>query len=227
VSDDLDDIVPERRALVSTLVPPLLDGMDVLDLFSSQMPELATVPVARPWGRWRLVALFNWTESPIERELPEAVTLDERKAYHVVDFWDRRYFLMTPGSLRPVLHIPAHGVVLLGIRKVKPQPHLVTSTFHISQGAEITRYEVEGTSLELELTLGRQATGSMWLALPARPTHASLNGAVLPAKAIRAIASGVWSVTCRVDGAGTLAVDWTPEASPAEDADAPGGGSTT
>ena len=217
LSDDLDDIAPERRALASTLMPPLLDGMDVLDLFGSRMPELAVVPVARPWGRWRLIALFNWTETPVERELPDAVTLDERKAHHVVDFWERRYFLMVPGAPRPVLHIPAHGTVLLGIRQVKAQPHLVASTFHISQGAEITRYEADEDSLELELAPRRLATGAVWLALPARPTEATLDGTALPEKAIHAVASGVWSVTCRVDRVGTLTVAWKPEEPRADD----------
>ena len=218
LSDDLDNIAPERRALASMLVPPLLDGMDVQDLLSSRMPELAIVPVARSWGRWRLIALFNWTESPVERELPDAVTLDERKSHHVVDFWERRYFRMVPGSPRPVLHIPAHGVVLLGIHQVKPQPHLVASTFHISQGAEITRYEVHEHLFELELAPRRLATGAVWLALPDRPTRATLDGKVLPEKAIRAIASGVWSVACRVDRSGTLKVTWKPEEPQAEDA---------
>jgi hypothetical protein len=222
LSDDLDDIAPERRALAAMLMPPLLDGMDVPDLLSSRMPELAIVPVARPWGRWRLIGLFNWTETPVERELPGAVTLDERKAHHVVDFWERRYFRMVPGSPRPVLHIPAHGVVLLGIRQVKPSPHLVASTFHISQGAEITRCEVDEHLFELELAPRRLATGAVWLALPARPTQATLDGKVLPEKSIRAIASGVWSVTCRVDRSATLRVMWKPEEPRAEDVNTQG-----
>jgi len=222
LSDDLDDIAPERRALASTLMPPLLDGMDVLDLLSSRMPELAIVPVARPWGRWRLIGLFNCTETPVERELPDAVMLDGRRDHHVVDFWGRHYFLMVPGAPRPVLHIPAHGVVLLGIRQVKTQPHLVASTFHISQGAEITRCEVHEHLMELELAPRRLATGAVWLALPARPTQVTLDGKVLPEKAIRAIAYGVWSVTCRVDRSGTLKVRWAPEEPRAQDGNSQG-----
>jgi len=214
LSDDLDDVPPERRALAAALIPPLLDGMDVFDLLTNSSPELAVVPVARPWGRWRLVALFNWTEQPMERELPEAVSLDERKAYHVVDFWERRYFLMAQGALRPVLHLPPHGAVLLGIRKVREGPHLVATTFHISQGAEITRHEIAEQALALDLDLGRTAKGAVWLALPSRPSHAALNGDPLPDKAIRAIAPGVWSITCRIPNTATLAVSWAQDTSP-------------
>lgn len=208
LSDDLDDVPPERRALASVLVPPLLDGMDVPDLFEREMPELAVVPVARPWGRWRLVALFNWTDESIERELPEAVTLNERKAYHVVDFWEQRYLLLGPGALRPVLHLDPHGVVLLGLRSVQPDPHLVATTFHISQGGEVTRWELAKLELTLALDIGRFARGAVWLALPSRPTTVTLDGDVLPEKAVRAVASGIWSITCKINRTGTLRVQW-------------------
>ncbi len=211
LTDDLDNIPPERRALVAMLLPPLLDGMDVLDLFEKEMPEVAMVPVARPWGRWRLVALFNWMEDPVERELPHRVTLNERKAYHIVDFWERRYFLLGPGALRPVLHLPPHGVALLGIRSVQPDPHLVATTFHISQGGEITEWAVEKNALTLRLNLGRLAQGAVWLALPSRPTLVTLDDHELPCAAVRAVASGVWSITFRVRGAGTLRIVWDPQ----------------
>jgi hypothetical protein len=76
--------------------------------------------------------------------------------------------------------------------------------------------------MELELAPRRLATGAVWLALPARPTQVTLDAKVLPEKAIRAIASGVWSVTCRVDRSGTLKVGWTPEEPRAQDANTQG-----
>lgn len=210
LSDDLDDLPPERRQLVSTLFPPLLDGFDVPSLFESATPETAIVPVARPWGRWRLVALFNWSEDEVERELPASVHLDERKAYHLVDFWAQRYLMMGPGALRPVMHIPPHGVALLGLRSVKDQPHVVGSTFHISQGREITLCELSNDSLSVTIELGRVAEGAVWFALPARPRTVHLNGKPLGERAVRAIASGVWAVNCRIAGSGTLNLNWSP-----------------
>lgn len=229
LSDDLDNLPPAWRQMVSVLFPPLLDGLDVPDLFANPMPEMAVVPVARSWGRWRLVALFNWSTEEVERELPDAVVLDDRKAYHLVDYWAQRYLLLGPGAIRPVVHIPSHGVALLGLRQVKLGPHIVSSTFHISQGAEISHFEAQthkrsaaqdgtfedgdgasGPDSQLSLTvdIGRVAKGSIWLSLPARPKAVSLGGEPLPDKAVRAIAAGVWSVTCRIAGSGTLTLDW-------------------
>lgn len=208
LSDVLDALPPEQKAAAAVLFPPLLDGMDVLDLFEEPMPSVAIVPVARPWARWRLIALFNWTEEPIERELPEDVALSERRAYHVVDFWEHRYFLMGPGALRPVLHIPPHGVVLLGLRPVKPEPHLIATTLHISQGGEITEWHLEDGLLTLTLELARFAQGEVWLSLPTRPHTVILNGEQLPDSAVRAVASGIWSIACRVPRTGVLQVHW-------------------
>jgi alpha-galactosidase len=209
LSDDLDDIAPERRALAAVIFPQILDGMDVLDLLETAMPEVVMVPVARPWGRWRLIGLFNWGEEPVERELPASIPLSERKAYHVVDFWDRRYFLMGSGGMRPVLHIPPHGVVLLSLRPVKPDPHLVATTFHISQGGEVTAWSAHEGVAEISISLGRLAEGAVWLDLPSRPQAAFLNDAPLPDRAIRAVASGIWSVTCRINRTATLRVTWS------------------
>jgi alpha-galactosidase len=206
LSDDLDDLPVERRAMAATLFPPLLDGMDALDLTEAPMPEVVVVPVARPWGRWRLVALFNWSEVPVERDLPDAVKLGPRQAYHVVDFWEQRYHLLDPGALRPVLHVPAHGVVLLGLRPVKPEPHLVATTFHISQGGEIAQWSSRAEELRISIELGRVARGAVWLALPARPEHVYLDEVELPEKAVRAVAHGVWSIQCRINHTGTLRI---------------------
>ena len=213
LSDKLDDIPPERRAMVAALFPPMLDGMDVTDLMDHTMPDTCVVPVARPWGRWRLVALFNWSDAPVERELPESVPINERKAYHIVDFWERRYLWMEPGAFRPVLQIPSHGVVLLGVRSAKPQPQLVATTFHISQGGEVTDWESGPDSLQVTLEIGRLARGAVWLSLPRRPSEVTLDGQALPESAVHAVASGVWSVSCQLVCVGTLRIRWSTTSS--------------
>ncbi len=208
LSDDLDTLPVSRRAWAAALLPSLLEGMDVLDLFAQEMPETVTAPVARPWGHWQLVGLFNWSDAPVERALPEDVHLNRQKAYHMVDFWERRYFRFEVGADLPVLHLPPHGVVLLSLRPLEPPPQLVATTFHISQGAEITAWTAEFNKVTLTLSLERVAQGEVWLALPTRPTAATLNGAALPTEAIRTVSPGIWSVTCRVRHTAHLQVMW-------------------
>lgn len=211
LSDDLESLLPERRAMVAALLPPLSEGMDTLDLYQNEMPEEVLVPVARSWGRWSLVGLFNWRNEPVERTLPAGLSLDPKKMYHMLDFWERRYLRLEPGSQSPVFHLPPHGAVLLGIRKVETGTHLVGTTFHISQGAEITEWEPDVNALSLNIALGRLAHGEVWLALPARPKAAFLNDKPLPENAVRTVASGVWAVSFYVNRTGTLRVNWIPK----------------
>ncbi len=208
LSDDLEALPLERRAMVAALFPSLLDGMDVLDLFQKEMPEEVVVPIARAWGHWRLVGLFNWSDAPVERTLPVDLSLDKRKPYHLFDFWERRYLRVEPGALPPVFHLPPHGAVLLGIRPVVSDAHLVTTTFHISQGAEITEWKLEAGAVSLTLEVKRLARGEVWLALPTRPKSAFLNDKPLPDDAVRIVATGVWAVTCYINRRGALRVTW-------------------
>ena len=154
------------------------------------------------------MGLFNWQAEPVERTLPAALPLDERKDYHIVDFWERRYFRFKAGAVLPVLHIPPHGVALLGVRAVKPVPQLVATTFHISQGAEITVWEAGATTLTLSLKLGRLAQGKIWLSLPAHPTAAFLNDKPLPANAIHTMSAGIGSIAGRINRVAELRVEW-------------------
>ena len=210
LSDDLDNLLPERRAWAAALFPQLLDGMDVLDLFESAMPEVVVVPVARPWGRWQLIGLLNWSADPVEVMLPDPIQLDPRKAYHLVDFWERRYVQLRPGALRPVFHLAPHGASLLGLRMVSADPHLVATTFHISQGAEVNQCAVEPTRMTLSIDIGRRASGELWLALPSRPSVVAVGDQQLSPDAVRAIAAGVWAIPCRINRSAVIVVDWAP-----------------
>jgi alpha-galactosidase len=208
LSDKLDALSPERRALVAALFPSLLEGMDVLDLFQKEMPEEVVVPIARPWGRWRLVGLFNWSDAPVERTLPADLPMDQRKPYHIFDFWERRYLRLEPGAMQPVFHLPPHGAVLLGIRPAQSIPHLIATTFHISQGAEITEWQLQDSDLTLAIDLQRLAKGEVWLALPSRPPSVLLNEKPLNEDAVHAVASGVWAVRFYVNRQASLRVTW-------------------
>jgi alpha-galactosidase len=199
LADDLDHLPQQHRANAAKLFPLLHEGMDVLDLFSRTMPEEVVVPVMRPWGHWTLVGLFNWSDQPVERTLPTDIPLQSNRAYHFMDFWNERYLYMPPGAVRPVLHLAPHGVALLSIRPAQSGPHLVGTTFHISQGAEITLWEADQEIVRLSLELRRLGLGEVWLALPSRPPSVMQNGQELPTSAVRAIASGVWAVKCAVN----------------------------
>ncbi|MBN1260083.1 MAG: alpha-galactosidase [Anaerolineae bacterium] len=194
LSDDLSQLRPEHVGVAAALSPPLLEGMDALDLFSRGMPREVVAPVARPWGNWQLVGLFNWGDAAVERALPRCLPgLDLQRDYHIVDFWNRQYQKLRSGSPLPEFRIPAHGCVLLGVRVVKPAPQLVGTTFHLSQGGEIESWETRENLATLTMNLGRLADGEVWLSLPETPKAAFINDEPLARERIYAIFPGVWA----------------------------------
>jgi alpha-galactosidase len=213
LSDDLSGLSPGRREIAAALLPPLIEGMDVLDLFSSEMPRTVIAPVSRPWGHWRLLGLFNWDAKPVQRVLPQSLLdIDRRREYHVVDFWNRRYIRFNPADGgppgKPSFVLPAYGGVLLGVRPIEQGPHLVATTFHISQGAEVMAWEVSPSQVSLSLSIGRLARGEVWLALPSRPRAVFWNDENLPDSAVRAVVRGVWAIRFWLNRKGTLHVEY-------------------
>ncbi len=209
LSDDLSEVPAERRALAATLLPPLIEGMDVLDLFRAPMPAEIVTPVARAWGNWQLVALFNWESDSEPRSLPGALpAFDPRRDYHIVDFWNRRYQRLGAGEALPTFMLGAHDCALLSVRPVKAGPQLVGTTFHISQGGEVLRWEQEGERVRMELRLDRIAVGEIWLALLESPRTVMLNGQPLSEGAVRGVARGIWAIHFRLEHSGILEVGW-------------------
>lgn len=212
LSDDLARLSLERRQIAAALLPPLQEEGGALDLFRRSLPEELHVPMVRPWERWQLIGLFNWEDQPVERGLPRDLPgMDAKRAYHIVDFWHRRYLRREIGMPYPTFTLPPHGAVLLGLRPVRPTPQLVGTTFHISQGGEVTAWECSAQAVTLSLDLNRTAAGEVWLALPRSPTATIWEGQPLLPEAVRAVAPGVWAVACQVIRHGTLRVEWAAE----------------
>jgi alpha-galactosidase len=216
LSDDLSELSSERQTIASALLPPKIERMEVLDLFEEEMPGQVITPVARHWGSWTLIGLFNWTDEPVKRALPVAQIpdFDPQGDYHVIDFWNRTYLRLTPDEPRPSFALPPHGGCLLSLRPVEPGAHVVGTTLHISQGGEGVRWRNEPGWATFTLNLGRVAQGEVWLAVPSRPIEAVWNDERLDRRAIRAIAPGVWGFQVRVPRRGALKVTWdAPEQS--------------
>lgn len=209
ISDDLEQVTPECRSLIAVLFPPLLEGLDAVDLFESSMPELAVVKMARSWGHWQLVGLFNWSDDYVERDLPSSLGLDIQNEYHLVDFWDKRYFRIKQENAWPVIHLDPHSVVLLSLRPViEHHAHIVGSTFHISQGGEISDFNLAENSLTAQVNLERTSQGSVWLALPSKPGEVYINDVRLDSSVVRTIAVGIYAITFTVKGSAHMRVTW-------------------
>jgi alpha-galactosidase len=176
-SDDLRKLNPERLRWISRLVPNLGLRGSPLGLLEKDMPERYQVRFEALGQTWQDVGLFNWSDRPANciikfGELGLAVG----SPVHVFDFWSRRYWRITyPMMVFP--DVPAHGCKLLRVCEVSETPQLVGDTLHISQGAEIDSWRVEGDVLVIEIMdLGRRVEGELWLALTRVPRMVTCNG---------------------------------------------------
>ena len=92
--------------------------------------------------------------------------------------------------------MPPHGARLVAIRRVGAAPALLASSFHFSQGKEITAWQASAAELTFTLELGRLAEGELRLALPFAPTAVLVDGQVRP---IRSEAPGVYALAFPVN----------------------------
>lgn len=178
LSDDLASLPPERMKIAQVLLPGLGKRPEVLDLLEEPTPRRLRLPLSGPSGEWTLAARFNWQEqpeswvfNPADYGLPDEI-------FRVSSFWDQSIHQYQPGSPVGMPAIPPHGAALLAIYPAEPaaQPAYLGSNLHFSQGNEVTGWEKGEKDLQLELGLGRTATGFIRLFLPHPPMTAVCEG---------------------------------------------------
>jgi alpha-galactosidase len=205
ISDDMETLAPERRAIAEQLLPAVGQAAYALDWLDRTMPELLVLPLSGPTGEWRVVGLFNWGNAPADRSLDLAVLgLDASRLHYACDFWNRTRLRVSDGRLA-FPRVPAHGVRLLAIRPVADGPQFVGSTLHFSQGTEVKEWRVANGELRTVIELGRAAEAAIWLALPGEAVKAEVDGVRTGAEPE---SDGVWRVEVRVRGRSEVKVRW-------------------
>ncbi len=208
--DDLSTLSRARLKYLERMLPPYGEAATAADLFSRELPGLLVLPIVRPHGRWVLAAAINWGDRTVTTTLDLVrLGLDPRGLYHAYDYWRGRYLGQVQGTLELGRHQP-HETALLLFREVTDRPQLLTSTFHLTQGAvEITSVQREAADGRERLTValarpGRQ-TGSLVFAVPEpfRPLGAAVEGR---GRRLRPSGAGVFSLGLRVDGGAVVEV---------------------
>ncbi len=158
-SDDLQVITPGRLKYLRQALPPTGISARPLDLFDHEMPRLFALSVERDWGQWWIAGVINWDE----RTTRTVVHLDDlglpSGRYHVYHYWRRRYLGIVDDAVTIERHQPHETAVLL-FRPVSSRPDLLTTTFHVCQGAkEIASYEFEIVDARAKIKLALQKRG--------------------------------------------------------------------
>jgi alpha-galactosidase len=162
---DSDDLARVRRGRLKYLrqaLPPTGVSACPVDLFDSALPQKLVLPIQREWGSWWVVGLTNWDDETVETTLRLADLGLPPGHYHVYNYWRRRYL----GQLRDEIKIPRHQrheTVVLLLKPVQELPDLLTTTFHVCQGAvEVTAVERNHVGGEVNLRVGLEKAGKQF-----------------------------------------------------------------
>ncbi|MGQ0605140.1 MAG: alpha-galactosidase [Anaerolineales bacterium] len=181
VSDDMSRLNPERYRYIEALMPVLNVSARARDWLRDGTPNTLTMKMKNATGEWLLAGLFNWDDVPRARKLELADLGLEPGAYWVADFWGGAVHRLGSDVPLDSVSIPPHGAHLLALRRVTAGPALIASSFHFSQGGEVTQWSANGDMLRFTIELGRTAEGWVTLALPAAPYSITTEGQTLKA----------------------------------------------
>ncbi len=167
-SDNLALIRPGRLKYLWQALPPTGVSARPLDLFEHEMPRLLLLPVERDWGRWWVAGVINWEDHTVETTVRLSDLGLPAGRYHVFHYWRRRYLGITDDGVLLRRHQPHETAVLL-FKPVSDRPDLLTTTFHVCQGAvevaDCCWDEAHGL-LRIALEKAGRQFGEVWLTVP-------------------------------------------------------------
>ena len=177
LSDDLPALPEDRINLAQILLPVIDCRAQVMDLFETNPPTCLKVDLDGPVGAWHLLAKFNWEDKPASLTFSaEEFNLPKDQAWWLREFWTGLIGQMGP---EPITfdNVPPHGVRVLAVRSGdRSRPVYLGSDLHLSQGMEICQWKADEEELTLEFSLGRIASGQVYLYLPWQPASVWFKG---------------------------------------------------
>ncbi|MBR1920834.1 MAG: alpha-galactosidase, partial [Kiritimatiellae bacterium] len=131
--DKLAALAPDRVRLIQQALPACPTRPGCL------CPQFGRLPVwdlhvARPFGDWHVVALFNWDDAAKGVSVAwEEIGERADRAFVVWEFWTGTYLGERKGALSAA--VPPRGVRLFALQPRADRPQFLTSDRHLTQGA--------------------------------------------------------------------------------------------
>ena len=136
LGDDVDRMDDERLALIKKTLPRSRDVAAPVDLFDSPMPDHPKVfhrKILKPWGRFDVVAVYNFTDDLLRQPVELArLGLEPDADYLVWEFWNAEFV----GTARDVFEavVPPGSVRVFRLVEDTGQPVLVGTDMHVLMG---------------------------------------------------------------------------------------------
>ncbi len=171
LGDDIDRIDPSRLEMIRQVFPRLPEAGRPLDLFEAPDPEYPKtfhLHVAREWGEWDLVAVFNYGKESLQPVIDFLrLGLPENADCTVWDYWAGKYMGVHTGHFQG--SVPPQSVKLWRIAGRQRHPWLLSTDMHIRQGqAEIESCLWNESEKTLTIRAQRPAglQGNVYLTVP-------------------------------------------------------------
>ena len=198
-SDNLPSMPRARLEYLQRVLPPYGQSGVPVDLFRNERPQRLVLPVRSAWGTWTLVALLNWDDQPRTTQVSLSALGLPSRSHHLYDYWRRLY----GGIVRDEISVHphhAHEAVLFLLKPVSEKPQLLTSTFHLTQGAmEVKSVQLLPDRLVVEMEKAGKQHGQLLFAIPAEFTAVQALVDGKPRK-LRHVSTGIWEVSFTLNG---------------------------
>ena len=140
--DRLDRLDPERMKLLTQCLPSTgrtARPVDLFDVLSGRDPQRHSsiwhLPVVKPFGRWDVVGVFNWTGEPARRTVElSRLGLDPNDKLLVWDYWAQEPVNHEPVDRTLELDVAPTSCRLLVIHKDDGRPRFISSDRHLASG---------------------------------------------------------------------------------------------
>jgi hypothetical protein len=129
----------DRIELLKRISPPTMDVAYPVDLFAAKPARVWNMPVERPFGKWSILAVFNFTgrsdrKSTTTLDAAKDLRLDPDKEYIVYEFWSRQLIGTFKGKFVTRALSP-YDCDVYSIVEKRDQPVLISTSRHVRQMA--------------------------------------------------------------------------------------------
>lgn len=145
VSEAFDERYPDNRVeLLKRISPPTMDVSYPVDLFVRKPAQIWNMPVERPFGKWSVLGVFNYSAKARKNQevfkftakldAANDLRLDSNKEYVVYEFWSKQLIGTFKGAFvtRP---LNPYDCDIYSIVEKLDRPVLVSTSRHIRQMA--------------------------------------------------------------------------------------------
>ena len=145
VSDAFNEKYPDDRIeLLKRISPPTMDVSYPVDLFARKPAQVWNMPVERPFGKWSVLAVFNYSNTMAASQNPpqfstsldavKDLRLEPDKEYLVYEFWSRKFIGTFKGAFvtRP---LGPYDCDVYSIVEKQNRPVLISTSRHVRQMA--------------------------------------------------------------------------------------------